>query len=408
MWFVWLALALMLLSVCGLYLRRRLIGAIAVFGAGRRVQVIARYAVLWLLFGYPAIVFTMVLASLALGEDRMGPPEHPLVTWGLLLPFFLAVLVVAQSVPYLLAIDAVGWVHRKLTGAAGQLTRARAIAVLAIVAAFAVYTPVKILMERDDLRWRHYEVARKARAAGTLPPPFRIAFVADIQQDDYFDAKRAGAVMARLTAAKPDVVLSGGDWINMGSDHIAAAAQTAGSVKSRLGTFTVRGDHEHFAYRDRQKSVNAITSAMSAEGVAMLHNEIRRFDHHGKTVAVAFLTYSYPARTSLGDVDRLVAAVADADFSVLVTHQLDTAIAELAKDRIDLVLAAHTHGGQVNPVFGLWHLPLARIETPYVDGRYQLGTTTIIVTSGVGYSIVPFRYAAVGSVEIIDLAWRQR
>ena len=90
---------------------------------------------------------------------------------------------------------------------------------------------------------------------------------------------------------------------------------------------------------------------------------------------------------------------------MLVTHQLDADVAALARDRIDLVLAAHTHGGQVNPVLGLWHAPLARIETPYVDGRYQLGATTIIVTAGVGYSIVPFRYASVGSVEIIDLVW---
>ena len=49
------------------------------------------------------------------------------------------------------------------------------------------------------------------------------------------------------------------------------------------------------------------------------------------------------------------------------------------------------------------HVPLARLETRYTDGRYQSGKTTIIV-AGIGYSVVPFRYAAPGSIEIIDLA----
>ena len=36
-------------------------------------------------------------------------------------------------------------------------------------------------------------------------------------------------------------------------------------------------------------------------------------------------------------------------------------------------------------------------------GIYQLGTTTVIVTAGIGYSIVPIRYAAPGSIELVDL-----
>lgn len=40
---------------------------------------------------------------------------------------------------------------------------------------------------------------------------------------------------------------------------------------------------------------------------------------------------------------------------------------------------------------------------PYVDGRHQLGATTII-TAGIGSPVVPFRYASPGSVELLDFA----
>jgi predicted MPP superfamily phosphohydrolase len=309
------------------------------------------------------------------------------------------VLVVVQALPWLLAIEVVRRVRR------GRPTaRPYAVAAVAAVTIFAVYTPARIAWQHGELRWRHHVVA--VGGDGTSrPPPFRIAFIADLQQDAHTDGQRAAEVIDRMNATRPDIVLSGGDWVNVGPDHIDGAARSAARARSRLGTFTVRGDHEHFIYLDRERSVAAVTEAMQRQGVAMLHNEVRRFDHHGRTIAVAFLTFNYPSRTPRPEIERLLDATAGADVSILVTHQLDATTAALARDRVDLILAAHTHGGQVNPVIGLWHFPLARLETPYIDGRYQLGRTTIIVTAGIGYSLVPFRYASVGSVETIDLVW---
>ena len=395
-WFLWLALGLALVTVAGLYTRRRVVAAAAALGMPRRGQRALRWGIAWLLFGYPLIVFATVAGSPLLGRDRMGGFDGPIATWGLVYPFFLAVLVVIQALPYLLVIDAVAWARRIPMG------RGRAIAVLAPLVALAIYTPARIVWERGDLRWRHHVV----HAAGPPgAPPLRIAFVADFQQDSHTDAGRAAAVMRRIADQHPDLVLSGGDWINMGPAYIAAAARTAALAPSRYGTYSVRGDHDHFAYVDGARSVDAVTAALRARGVEMVHNAVRRFDHHGRSVAVGFLTYSYPSRASSAEIERLIGELQGADVRILVTHQLVADVAARARDRVDLILAAHTHGGQVNPLLGLWHVPLARLETPYVDGRYQLGATTIIVTAGVGYSIVPFRYASPGSVELVELVW---
>jgi len=396
MWFLWVAIGLTLLTVTGLYVRRRVVEALAVLGLGPRGQRAVRWAVAWLLFGYPVILFGSVGVSLLLGRDRIAGFDGPVASWLLVIPFFLTALTVLQSLPYLLIVEVVVRVRRV------PMHRRRAIAVLAPIAALAIYTPARILWEDGDLRWRHHVVQAPA-APGV--PPFRIGFVADFQQDHHTDAARVAAVMARVGADHPDIVLSGGDWINLGPDHIEAAARAAAMAPSRLGTFSVRGDHEFFAYLDRERSVGEVSAALREHGVEMLHNEVRRFDHHGRTIAIAFLTYSYPSRTSAEELGRLLDELRGADYRILVTHQLVEEVADLVRDRVDLVLAAHTHGGQVNPLIGPWHVPLARLETPYVDGRYQLGTTTIIVTAGVGFSIVPFRYAAVGSVESIDVTF---
>jgi predicted MPP superfamily phosphohydrolase len=400
MWFVYVAVGLVLLVVGGLYLRRRLTDALsAVRVRPARIR-IARWAVLWLLYGVPALMILSVLVGLAIGFESAPRLDGPVGTWLLLFPFTCAVLVAVQALPWLLAFDLVSVIVRRRRDA-GTANRFRTIAVLATLGIFAVYTPARILIERDALRLREHRID----ASRTTTTPFRIAFVADIQQDGHTDATRAAEVYAMLNAKRPDVVLSGGDWINMGPDHIEAAAATAAKLESRLGTFSVRGDHEHFAYGlDRDRSAAAVDDAMKRHGIAMVNDEVRWFEHAGKRIAVLFINHNYPHRTTAASVARLLGDAAGADYTIAVAHQLDSELTPLLVDRVDLILAAHTHGGQLNPVIGVVHVPLARLETPYTDGRYQSGRTTIIVTAGVGYSIVPFRYASPGSIEIIELA----
>lgn len=399
MWFIFVLAGLVLVAVTGTYAIRRISGALAHFGVRERRIRIVRWVIRWLLFGFPILVIVSVLLSRLVGMSTIPRYDGLLASWLLGAPFAWAVLVVIQSVLWLLAIDVVYLIMRRRS--VGSATRMRAIAVLAVVAAFAVYTPLRIALERGDLRVRHHEITV---SPGAGPTPFRIAFIADTQQDVHTDAARVGEVYARVNASRPDLILSGGDWINTGPAYIEAAGTTAGSLNSRLGSFSVRGDHEHFAYVDRHRSVREIEEALRANGVSMLGNEVRWFDHGGKRIAVVFLNYNYIHRTDPVTIATLVASVAHADYAIAVTHQLDERLMSLLEGQVDLVLAGHTHGGQVNPVVGLTHVKLARLETPLVDGRYQVGATTVIVTAGVGYSIVPFRYASPGSIELIELA----
>jgi uncharacterized protein len=395
-WFIFVAVGLVLVIVTGIYATRRIAGALLHFGVRERRVRVVRWVLRWLLFGFPLLVIVTVFASRLLGQETLPRFDGSAAAWLLAVPFAWTMLVILQSTPWLVASDLAYLVARRRCLATAR--RLRAIAVFAITGAFAIYTPLRVLVERGDMRVRHHHLGT---GQGT---PFRIAFIADTQQDVHTTAERARAIYSLVTANAPDVVLSGGDWINSGPDHIEEAARIAATLKSRLGTFSVRGDHEHFAYFDRHRSVREVERAMHAHGVAMLANEVRWFEHEGKRIAVVFLNYNYIHRTDPVTIASLVATVAHADYRIAVTHQLDGTLVTLLSGQVDLILAGHTHGGQVNPVVGVTHLNLARLETPYVDGRYRLGSTTIIVTAGVGYSIVPFRYASPGSIELLELS----
>jgi predicted MPP superfamily phosphohydrolase len=340
-----------------------------------------------------------ILGSRLLGI-RLPRFDGLVATWLFTLPFAWVMLVALQSAVWLLVVDGVYLVLRWRRGVA-TATRARSVAAVVVVGFFGVYTPARILVERDDLRVRtHAVTARHPTGA----PRLRIAFLADVQQSAFLGPERALEAYRLVNASRPDIVLFGGDWIDRGPDHIASAAATAAALTSPLGTFSVRGDHEHFVGGDRDRSVQEVERAMAAHGVVMLNNEVRWFERGGRRIAVAFLGYNYIRRADRAAIASLVDSTAGADYRIVVTHQLDAELAAQLEDRVDLVLAGHTHGGQVNPMVGVVHVNLARAETAFVDGRYALGSTEIIVTAGIGFSIVPFRYASPASIEIIDLA----
>jgi len=238
-WFVFVFAGLALLITSGIYVRRRIAATLEYAGVGaRRIRVI-RWVIGWLLFGYPAVMFIGVIVSLLLGRSTIPRFDGTIASWLLVLPWVWSALVVLQALPWLIVNDVVHAVVRRRRPT--RAPRVRAIGVLLAVGGFAVYTPVRILVERGDLRIRHHELS----TASPTTPPFRIAFLADIQQDDHTDGDRAREVYAIVNATNPDVVLSGGDWINTGPDHIDEAAAAAATLRSRLGTFSVRGDHEH-------------------------------------------------------------------------------------------------------------------------------------------------------------------
>jgi uncharacterized protein len=398
-WLIYVLVGLALLVGAGLYARRRLTAALEHVGVHRRWIRVMRWVLPWLLYAYPVIVMSTFFIARAVGAETTPRFDGWLPSVLLGIPFVVTALAVGQAVPWLLAIDLAHWIVRRRRGVA-PAARMRAVAVLVVLGAFAVYTPARILAQRGDVRMRHHVVG-----AGTgTGAPLRIAFLADMQQDVFTDDAVARGWYARINADHPDLVLSGGDWINTGPDHIAAAAAAAGTLHAPMGVMSVRGDHEHFAYIDRDRSVREVDAALRANGIEMIADEVRWLQHGGRRIGIVFLNYNYIRRATPDTVERLLDEVKAADYAILVTHQFDDKLAARVKDRVDLVLGGHTHGGQVNPVVGLVHVSLARLETRFVDGRYRLGDrTTVIITAGIGTSIVPIRYAAPGSIELIEL-----
>jgi uncharacterized protein len=220
-----------------------------------------------------------------------------------------------------------------------------------------------------------------------LPQEFndtRIAFLSDIHHGLFLNRKRLHRLVRRINQLKPDLILLGGDYIHVSPKYIKPCFEELSHLKAPLGIFGVLGNHDHM--EDPRLS----RQAMSDAGIVGLDNKSRWiFKSNSKILISGVGDFKY-------DTQDIHSATGDArfsDFIILLTHNPD--YAEIMKtSKINLVLAGHTHGGQVT-LFGLWapYIP-SHYGQKYRTGLVQLDNTKVVISNGIGTSMLPIRFCA--------------
>ena len=89
-----------------------------------------------------------------------------------------------------------------------------------------------------------------------------------------------------------------------------------------------------------------------------------------------------------------------------INHHTEV-IGPSAELSVDLVVAGHTHGGQLAVPFTGRSLNVGRLAAKYFLGLYEHGTTKLVVTAGVGVGVIPARIGVPPEVALIRLTYPQ-
>jgi predicted MPP superfamily phosphohydrolase len=274
----------------------------------------------------------------------------------------------------------------------GAMTRARRrwLGVGALVAgALGLLAWARLL----EPRWIEVTTTRVPVAGlGADLAGLRIAFLTDTHYGPYTDAAFLARAVRRALAEHPDVVLLGGDYVQGWHPDPAAATRPFAALRAPLGVYAVLGNHDHWAGAARTRA------GLRRAGVTVLENEHRlvaRGDARLALVGVGDLWEGSP------DPHRALRGVPAEVPRVVVTHNPDLVAGLDAGLRVDLVLAGHTHGGQVRlPVVGAPVLPAAR---RYAAGLVPGPPCPVYVSRGLGVITPPVRLGCRPEVTIIVL-----
>lgn len=227
--------------------------------------------------------------------------------------------------------------------------------------------------------------------AGWDAPPLRVALLSDLHVGSpWNDLDRLQAIVERTNALSPDLVLLLGDYaINdiPGGHPLPEAAWTAvlGGLEAKRGVYAVLGNHDWWNDED------TIRAAFEANGIPVLEN---RAVSLGKGVWLAGIGDSF---TGHDRVKKALTGVPAGASVLAMTHGPD--VFDDPALRADLLVAGHTHGGQV--VFPFVGAPA--VPEGYLRGPYTRGERHLWVTSGIGTSVLPVRFGVPPEIVILTV-----
>jgi uncharacterized protein len=220
----------------------------------------------------------------------------------------------------------------------------------------------------------------------------RIVQLTDIHHGLYFPAQILADTVQIVNRLEPDLIAVTGDFVTYSRNYIEPVAEILGTLKARLGVFAVLGNH------DFRVSANTIARELQEAGIEMLRNRhvVLGGRHHPLYLAgVDDLHYG-------ADLPRALRGIPEGSPTILLSH--NPAIIQTAADAgVGLVLAGHTHGGQVRlPVLGSIY-GRSPEQTRFKVGWARLGSTQIYVSRGIGTIVLPVRYRCSPEIPLFTL-----
>ncbi len=232
---------------------------------------------------------------------------------------------------------------------------------------------------------------------------YHIAHISDLHNAEM--GKDNEKLLSMLREAEPDIIAITGDLIDSRNTNIEIALHFAEEAVKIAPCYYITGNHEA-----RVSEYNTMKSNLSELGVTVLSDERIELEKNGQTISVLGVDDpSFQTDYLFGDTETVMRTKlqslksSDDIYTILLAHRPEL-FNTYTKNGIDLILSGHAHGGQFRlPLIGGLVAPNQGFFPEYDAGLYTSGNTNMIVSRGIGNSIIPFRFNNRPEVVLIKL-----
>ena len=221
---------------------------------------------------------------------------------------------------------------------------------------------------------------------------FRIAQVSDLHNAEFGEDN--SKLLRLLDQADPDIIVITGDLIDSRNTDIEIALEFARQAVWIAPVYYISGNHEARVseYRD-------LKACLKDAGVVILENQKVQFSSGGNSITLMGIDdpsfrESYLFGDSASVAHQAIEELQDESdgYTILLSHRPELFDVYVAAG-MDLVLAGHAHGGQFRlPFLGGLVAPNQGFFPEYDAGQFSSENTTMIVSRGLGNSIIPLRF----------------
>ena len=259
---------------------------------------------------------------------------------------------------------------------------------------------------------------RRIAPPGWTGGPLKIAVIADLHMcEPFVPLKRLEKIVARTNALGADLVVILGD-LEAGHRYVSkkVSMEDTAVVLARLaapmGVWAILGNHDWWhdrAAQARGGGPNRIAELLRAAGVPVLQNDAVKLGQG--TAAGPFWLAGLDDQLAIGigdmvfrgldDLPGTLAQLTDDAPAILMAHEPDIFLK--VPDRFALTLSGHTHGGQVR-IFGWSPWVPSDYGNRFAYGHVREGNRDLVVSGGIGCSILPVRLGVVPEITVVEIA----
>ena len=232
---------------------------------------------------------------------------------------------------------------------------------------------------------------------------YRIAQISDLHNTEFGEENEK--LIEILQKAEPDMITITGDLIDSSKTDIKVAIAFAKEAVQIAPTYFITGNHE--AMVSAQEYADLENGLLEA-GVNILHDkEIVLEKNEEKLLLVGIDDPAYADRASDGGVSMVSETINELftteGYRILLSHRPEF-FEQYVDTEVDLVLSGHAHGGQFRlPFVGGLVAPGQGLFPTYDSGLYSKNKTSMVVSRGIGNSIIPMRFNNHPEVVLIEL-----
>lgn len=233
---------------------------------------------------------------------------------------------------------------------------------------------------------------------------FVIAHISDLHNAEF--GKNQQDILEKVCNENPDIVVITGDLIDSNHTNIDVAMAFVDGVSKIAPVYYVTGNHEAWS-----KDYPILRERLEQKSVSILDDKLVYL--RKEEAAIQLIGLNDPDFTLHNDLFGEKAAMVNQKlqdiakdnsyYSILLSHRPE--LIEVYSDHsIGLVLSGHAHGGQFRfPFIGGIVAPDQGFLPKYTAGKYVVGRTQMIVSRGLGNSIIPIRMNNCPELVIVEL-----
>lgn len=226
------------------------------------------------------------------------------------------------------------------------------------------------------------EYSYKTDKIGTRLDGFKIVQISDLHNKSF--GKNQKRLVEKIERLSPDIIVITGDIADSNHTDIPKALEFIEESVKIAPTYYITGNHEYWL---EDSELAEITDCIENSGAVYLSNETVNVTKNRE-----FFTLTGVDDLSLVNFSDHCPKLDSSQLNVILAHEPQYITDYSVHGNVDLVLSGHAHGGQFRlPFLGGVIAPDQGFFPEYTEGVHTMGNTTMIISRGLGNSVIPLR-----------------